>query len=48
MVSDTGNFLIYEGDFLRDEETDEGNKIVCYYPVILIKIQDVCIDNFLL
>ncbi len=47
MVSDRAGNLIYEGDFLRDEETDEeGNKIVCYYPVVYNKDTGCwCIDN---
>jgi len=47
MVSDRAGNLIYEGDFLRDEETDEdGNKIVSYYPVVYNKDTGCwCIDN---
>ena len=47
MVSDRAGNLIYEGDFLRDEETDDdGNKIVGYYPVVYNKDTGCwCIDN---
>jgi len=47
MVSDRAGNLIYEGDFLKDEEMDEeGNRIVGYYPVVYNKDTGCwCIDN---